>query len=74
VNTRPCRSCGALILWVNTEQGNRIPLDAKSEKRFIVRDNTARSVNAYLTHFATCPNAEQHRKRQPAGHHGGHRP
>lgn len=32
-----CRSCGAEIRWVTTPAGKAMPLDAKSEKRWVVR-------------------------------------
>lgn len=66
-----CRSCGAEIVWAKTEHGRTIPLDAKPERRFVLNagegisfDSTtiARSVPTFGSHFATCPNADEHRK------------
>lgn len=66
-----CRSCGAPILWVKTEAGKRMPIDAKPERRVVLDplavrlgadELTARVVDTYVSHFATCPNAAQHRK------------
>ncbi len=70
-----CGSCKANILWAVTPQDKRIPLDAKPEKRFVItrpEDNPGRlggalMVDAYLTHFATCPNAAAHRKPRSVG-------
>lgn len=60
--SRPCSSCGAPIRFVGTETGNQVPVDAKPEKRIVVGpDGVGRSVDAYVSHFATCPNANQHR-------------
>ena len=76
-----CRSCGAEILWVRTERGNKMPLDAKpvpgdGRNLFVLRDRNspegplaiaAWGLNPYedphyVSHFATCPNAAQHRR------------
>ena len=63
-----CRSCGAEIVWAITEAGKRIPLDAEPERRFVLttdlatNDQTARSTATYISHFATCPNAAEHRR------------
>jgi len=68
-----CRSCGALILWARTEAGRRIPLDAYPHPvgnlvldvragRVRVADLRTDDVR-YLSHFATCPHASEHRKR-----------
>lgn len=72
-----CRSCNAEIIWAVTEKGKRVPLDAEPAERpsglFRIepqpRPGTellAVSVSGqkvYLSHFVTCPNADQHRKR-----------
>jgi hypothetical protein len=72
METSTCRSCGAPIIWVLTEAGKRMPLDAKPEKRWTIdplalRLNPdaprARLGDTHVSHFATCPNAAQHRKK-----------
>lgn len=66
-----CRSCGAEIVWAETEKGRRVPLDAKTERRAIVDELGRRAPNeplrvkvveTYVSHFATCPHAAQHRR------------
>lgn len=62
-----CSSCGADIWWVRTEKGKRMPLDAKPEQRVIVDGDghdepVGRVVKVWTPHWATCPNAEQHRR------------
>lgn len=68
-----CRSCEAPITWAVTEGGKRMPLDdVPSERGNIVYVNgVTRAANAvdrdlkrplYTSHFATCPNAKQHRR------------
>lgn len=58
-----CRSCGAAITWVEMESGKRMPLDLP-EKRVVIVPSTGkgRVMDAHTSHFATCPNAAQHRK------------
>lgn len=63
-----CKSCGAPIYWAKTSAGKDIPLDAKPQKGFIVdfvkSSETLKAIprNVYISHFATCPNADFHRK------------
>jgi hypothetical protein len=62
-----CSSCGAEILWMKTAQGKPIPLSvASKQKRFVLAPEIDNAVafllDTYLTHFADCPNAAQHRK------------
>jgi hypothetical protein len=74
-----CRSCQAEIVWAVTENGKRVPLDAVPAERPSglfklvprVSDPTPLAVSVsgervYLSHFATCPNAEQHRRKAAA--------
>jgi hypothetical protein len=52
-----------------------MPLDAKPEKRVVLDDYEVKTfnapapraavVNTYTSHFATCPNAAQHRTAKP---------
>lgn len=60
-----CKSCGADIIWAETTNNKRVPLDSKPEKRFIYTSDheDVYLVDTYQSHFATCPNAAQHRKR-----------
>ncbi|MCK9250043.1 MAG: hypothetical protein M0P31_13850 [Solirubrobacteraceae bacterium] len=70
-----CRSCGAPIRWGITQSGRRIPLDPDPTPDGNVRlhpDGTAEVLSAYgltvnagplhLSHFATCAQADQHRR------------
>jgi hypothetical protein len=62
-----CKSCRAPIVWVTTESGKPMPLDFRSERRFVVHEDKAGkpvavSTNTYVSHFATCPDAAKHRK------------
>jgi hypothetical protein len=66
-----CRSCGKPVLWVETENGRRMPLDYEPEQRFVLDAHTdpmtARMRRTYASHFSTCPNAAQHRKERTDG-------
>lgn len=65
MRTTECRSCGAAIVWTETEKGARMPVDADSIKRGVVlnADKTKSAVRWVATsHFETCPNAGQHRR------------
>jgi hypothetical protein len=73
-----CRSCKDPILWVEWASGKRMPVDykpdpsgdvvlthRKSENKLIAQKFDSRfdaGRNRYTSHFATCPNASQHRR------------
>lgn len=71
--TTQCRSCGADIVWAKTESGARMPLNASPTRGFQLQEG--RFVEAgqapilgplttvYVSHFATCPNAAEHRRK-----------
>lgn len=70
---KECSSCGAKIIWVTTNKGKRMPLDADpSEKGTwgIGADGVAYYQEPsglfpdmlHVTHWATCLNSKQHRK------------
>lgn len=61
-----CKTCGAGIHWVEMANGKRHPVDADSAQRRIscTREGEGGRVEVtYRSHFATCPDAEQHRRR-----------
>lgn len=72
-----CKSCGAEIYWVSTTNGRSTPMNAKVEPEggwvltlkpdgtplaeiFHSREHINR--NRYISHFATCPSAGDHRR------------
>lgn len=69
-----CKSCGAAIVWARTIGGKRMPVDAEPSAGGSVvlhGDGTCTvvplsgkpdGVSLHKSHFATCPNAEEHRK------------
>lgn len=54
-----CRSCGALIRMVWIKSGKWHPCDSTPQK-VITTDGVV--VAGLRSHFATCPNADQHRR------------
>jgi hypothetical protein len=64
-----CSTCGAEIVWVVTMTGSRMPVNAKTTKVFRMTGRTIAGspeveiVTAYTTHFVTCPQADQHRRK-----------
>ena len=56
-NIAKCKSCGADIVWLKTQNGKNCPVDAGSvpEGYQGTYDRTA-----MVSHFETCPNADQH--------------
>jgi hypothetical protein len=70
--TSTCRSCGAEIIWAETITGSRIPVDATMGATVFTLRPGAMSgmppvfvaVKPYTSHFATCPNADEHRKKR----------
>lgn len=65
-----CRSCGAPIIWCLSGNGKTMPVDAvptgEGNVRILADEKTVRAIvgpgGNRLSHFATCPNAAQHRK------------
>ena len=76
MNHGRCGSCGARVLWVEMVSGKKAPLDADPSPRGNIRiiDGVGQVVPKaeladaqaggllYLSHFATCATAAQHRK------------
>lgn len=74
-----CRSCGAEIVWIKMESGKSMPCDRElvtfisggGPQTFVTpagkvergRRSNKGDLTGYISHFATCPNANQHRRR-----------
>jgi len=74
-----CRSCGAPIKWVVTQKNRRMPVDLEPveggnielhpQGEFrpplaVYHSIRPPGIKYYISHFATCPKAEQHRRKQ----------
>jgi hypothetical protein len=67
-----CRSCGAAILWVKMRATDKMmPIDPDAKTMIVRVDSTGKrnpggdhavTVRAHVSHWATCPSAEEHRK------------
>lgn len=57
---RQCSSCGADIVWFRTKTGNRMPVDEATTKPTDAEHQL--DLNRHKSHFATCPQADQHRR------------
>ena len=78
-STAQCRSCGAPVRWVTMPSGRSAPLDPEPHPDgnvVMVSATRARPLTAnriaqagklpeprYRSHFVTCPNASEHRRR-----------
>ncbi len=84
-----CKSCGAPIVWVKTQNGKNMPCDAdaveyqenyKGKSTVVTEDGRVLKATiidrtgggllspiidgkGYIPHWATCPHAAQHRRR-----------
>lgn len=55
-----CRSCRARIIWLKTGAGKNMPVDADS----VEAADELFLPERHVTHFRTCPNADQHRSKK----------
>lgn len=53
-----CRSCNARIIFLTTAAGKKMPIDADT----VEPDDEEFDAQRHESHFASCPNAGQHRK------------
>lgn len=65
-----CKSCGATIIWAVTTNGAKapmnadfVPLDLKTIKAAGGAEVEIVSVAGKASHFATCPQAQQFRRK-----------
>lgn len=70
VRTSECRSCDASIVWMRTVNDKNIPVDTDTVDEENLEWTTGDHGNQvpvfdpseHTSHFATCPNADQHRR------------
>lgn len=53
-----CSGCGALVRWVRTGSGKRMPVDAETAKP----DDEVFDATRHMSHFATCKDASKFRR------------
>ncbi len=64
---KKCKTCGQPIIWAKTQAGSAAPLNSgfKVLKTLYIGDGTRlQLLGPYASHFSTCPQANQHRKRR----------
>ena len=66
-NRKTCSSCGEPIMWASSfSSGKAMPLNIVPETKTIVIDTggglVAHTVQVFTSHFATCPDADKHRR------------
>lgn len=62
MKTSPCKGCGKPIVWAKTLEGKMIPLDPKPPIYWVEDDGNGgqachRIREGMVSHFSTCPNA-----------------
>lgn len=64
-----CKGCGKAIVWGETVDGKRIPLDPRPPVyKILATGRVVRDVTCMVSHFATCPHASQFsagKKKEP---------
>lgn len=55
-----CSSCRARIIWLKTRAGKNMPVDADT----VEADDDDLDLERHVSHFATCPQANQHRRQR----------
>ena len=70
-----CKRCGAPIFWAPTKNGKDMPVDEAPDRargNLVLENGTVRvaaesdddAFFRYTSHFATCPNANEFRKKR----------
>lgn len=60
---RPCKACSREIMLVQNTNGRWVPLDARPTTVYL--PDSKKFVQAHITHFITCPEADELRKAAP---------
>lgn len=55
---RSCNSCSAAIIWLVTSTGRKMPTNPEG----VTAQDWYFDPKRHVSHFATCPNANKHRK------------
>ena len=59
-----CKGCGQEIQWIMMASGAKMPVDAKPTKLIQVKHGIGELIDVYTPHWATCPNADQFKKKK----------
>lgn len=69
---RPCKLCNAPLVFVKGPKGKQMVFDEKPKTSWYIDEesNEARPFKSYVPHWATCPNAEDFRRKKKGGGNG----
>ena len=62
-----CRSCDEDVVWMETKSGSRMLVNILPQdetKRPPAHDETVFDPQVHESHFATCPKADEHRRKR----------
>lgn len=65
IRTTPCRSCGALVVWMRTSRGKNMPVDADTVDEAALEFEDEKPLfdaEEHSSHFSTCPDADGWRR------------
>ena len=54
---KPCRSCGADVIFISTRAGKSMPINADTARP----EDELFDHTRHKSHFSTCPKADKHR-------------
>lgn len=73
-DTKPCSSCGKPVLWIEDQNGTKLPLNTVRVRVYVIddqlggwryaADSEGVPVLRHISHFVTCPNASKHSKKK----------
>lgn len=67
VQVTRCRSCDAAVVWMKTNRGRNMPVDVDGIDEADLTYEDGKPLfdpeAGHVSHFATCPHAEKHRRR-----------
>ena len=61
-STAICQGCGADIVWLKTNKGKNMPVDASSYNGEKLYEH-----GKHVPHWSTCPKADKFRKKDAEG-------
>jgi len=63
METTKCKGCGTEIIWIETTNSKKHPLNAKKESIWVHDGGNNWSImTGHTSHFATCPKADEFRR------------
>lgn len=66
VNRRACKACNAPLIFAPTPEGKSVPLDGRAPIYHLAVGVATRAREHYVSHFATCPDANRFGGRKVA--------